>query len=130
MNRTFKVAWYIVVLGIVVMIVGEVWHLSANGDYGSAETRYIAASDDYDHESMVEAQWDMHSAETDMTLARTIFDFGFIGVALGIALIAYGLHERQYPQPMPMLVHYRPENSGQGPPPEYYYPQPPPGQRH
>ena len=133
MLRTFELAWYIVVLGIVVMIGGDLWYVSASGDYTSAESVYIASSDNYNHDAIVGALWDMHNAQGDMLLASLIFDLGFLGVAIGVGLIAYGLHERDRPQPMPTPSYYPSPYPMPAPPPGYQYPpqypQTPPGQQ-
>ena len=131
--KTFQVAAVIALTGIVVMVVGEVWSLSAANDYTSAETRQIAAYEDSDENAYIQASWDMHNAWNSNILASTVFDFGFIVVALGVAVIAFGLHERE--NPAPQRAYYYPQAAPsypvgyppQGyPPPGYQYPPPQP----
>ncbi len=133
MSRTFQVAWYVVLVSVVVIVVANVWYLSAMGDYTSAETRYIASYDSYDMRGMVSALWDMHNAQADIILAGVVFDMGFVLMAFGIALIAYGLYEREQPRQMPMPAYYPPQYPYPVPPPGYQYQppyqQPPPEQR-
>jgi len=135
MSRVFQLAASIILVGVVVMVVGDIWYLSASSDYASADTRWIAAFEDSDNEGMVDALWDQHDSQSDMTFAGTVFDFGFLAVALGLAAMAYGLYHKDRPPAQYHPAYHQPEYPVGIPPRSYVYPsqeypQPPPGQRH
>jgi len=91
MNKVFRLAFYVVLVGVLIMAVGGIWRFVASVNYVNHEGG--ALSNDR------EALQVMVAEHNHMVLAGGVFDLGLILIALAIGVIAYGMSEPKKESP-------------------------------
>lgn len=99
MNNQAKNAVYVIVIGVVLMVIGQAWGLMAESNFQKAYKDEIVAYDQSDIQNYVNALWDEYDALNSRNMADLVFSLGLIVAFLGIAILAWGMIP-----PKPVLV--------------------------
>jgi hypothetical protein len=99
MNSQAKNAVYVLLIGVVLMVIGQAWALVAESNYRSGMKDEITAYDQGDSTDYINALWDEYEAQNSMFLASDVFSIGMIVAVLGIAVLVWGMIP-----PRPVLV--------------------------
>ena len=128
MNRNAKVAVSVLLIGIVLMGIGEAWYSFASSQYQSASKDGITAYDSADSQDYINAMWDQYDAQNSMIVADALFSIGMIVALLSFAVLIIGMIPPQptAPQQMyPLPMYPQPQYPANVPPPGYQYQNPP-----